>query len=111
MSEWKSIKSESDLQDILLKSETKPQVIFKDSLSCGISAHAKDRLEDGSHLFDGKADFNYLDLLRYRSISNLIATTLKVTHQSPQIIVVKNRQPVYHSSHYSIDPEKIVSNL
>jgi len=111
MMNWKEIKTENDLEAILEKSETKPQVIFKDSISCGISAHAKERLEENSHLIEAKSDFNYLNLLRYRGISNLIASTFKITHQSPQVIVVKNRQAVYHSSHYSIDAQKIADKL
>ena len=77
MKEWKEITSEKDVQEIIAASETRPQVIFKHSVSCGISAFAKEKLEDGSHQIVAKADFNYLNLLRYRSISNLIASALK----------------------------------
>jgi bacillithiol system protein YtxJ len=111
MKEWKEITSEKDVQEIITASETRPQVIFKHSISCGISAFAKEKLEDGSHLIVAKADFNYLNLLRYRSISNLIASALKITHQSPQVIVLKNKEVVYHSSHHSIDSDKIVEKL
>jgi len=107
MQNWKNITSAEDLDRIITASETKPQIIFKDSTTCGISAHAKERLKDGYALIEDKADFHHLDLLSFRSISNLIAQTLQVTHQSPQIIVLKDRKVVYTSSHHAISPAEI----
>lgn len=111
MNNWKEISSEKDVEDIVEASVLKPQIIFKDSISCGISAFAKERLINGSDKLTGIADFNYLDLLRYRSVSNYIAQSMKVTHQSPQIIVLKNKKVIYTSSHHSIEPEKIIQHL
>ena len=89
----------------------KPQVIFKDSVTCGISAFAKERLIDSFGLIESEADFNYLDLLSYRSISNFITTTLGVIHQSPQIIVLIDGKVVYRDSHHSIDARKIAEKI
>jgi len=102
MKDWKDVRTEADFHKIVEESAIKPQIIFKDSITCGISAHAKERLKDGYSLIEGKADFNYLDLLSYRPISNLIAKELMVTHQSPQIIVLKDKKVVYTSSHHAI---------
>lgn len=107
MNNWKNITSEEDLTAILNASELKPQIIFKDSTTCGISAYAKERLQEGSDLLTKTADFNYLDLLNYRSVSNFIAKELNVIHQSPQIIVIKNKKVVYRDSHHSIQTDKI----
>ena len=111
MENWKNITTENDVQSIIEASLIKPQIIFKDSVTCGISAYAKERLELGSDLLTETADFNYLDLLTYRAVSNFIAKELNVIHQSPQIIVVKNRTVVYKDSHHSIEPKKIKINL
>ena len=108
MKNWKNITTEEDVNKILEASEVKPQIIFKDSVSCGISAYAKERLIEGLELMTKTADFNYLDLLNYRSISNLIAKELNVIHQSPQIIVIKNRKVVFRDSHHSIQTDKIL---
>lgn len=111
MKDWKALKSEEDFYNILAYSAGKPQIIFKDSTTCGISAHAKERLKEGYSLIEGKADFHYLDLLTFRPVSNLIAQVLRVTHQSPQIIVLKNREVVYTSSHHAINPAVIAKYL
>ena len=50
MKNWKNISTEEDVNKILEASEDKPQIIFKDSISCGISAYAKERLTDGNDL-------------------------------------------------------------
>lgn len=111
MKNWKNITSEEDVLKIMDASEHKTQIIFKDSHSCGISAYAKERLADGSSLLEEKSEFNYLDLLHYRTVSNFISTKLEITHQSPQIIVIKDKKVVYRDSHHSIQTEKILKYL
>ena len=108
---WKIIQTEQDVLNIIEQSEIKPQVIFKDSISCGISAFAKDRLISGNNLIDSIADFNYLDLLSYRSVSNFIASKLEVIHQSPQIIIIIDKKVVFRDSHHSIEPKKIAEKI
>jgi bacillithiol system protein YtxJ len=111
MKNWSPITTTQDVLNIIENSVEKPQIIFKDSVTCGISAYAKERLVSGNDLLIAKADFNYLDLLSYRSVSNFIADELNVIHQSPQIIVLKNKEVVYRVSHHSIRPEEIAKWL
>ncbi|MFK7049106.1 MULTISPECIES: bacillithiol system redox-active protein YtxJ [Flavobacterium] len=108
---WHSIKTEREVLDIIEKSYHKPQVIFKDSVTCGISAFAKERLTNGFNLIENICDFNYLDLLAYRSVSNFIATTLDVIHQSPQIIVLIDGKVIYRDSHHTIEAQKIADKI
>jgi bacillithiol system protein YtxJ len=111
MDNWKHITDISMLNTILEASTEYPQIIFKDSVTCGISAYAKSRLIDGNHLMADKAEFHYLDLLKYRPISNHIAELFNVYHQSPQILVVKNKEVVYTSTHHSIHAQEIAKYL
>jgi bacillithiol system protein YtxJ len=111
MKEWNDVKTATDFYKIVEDSAHETQIIFKDSTSCGISAHAKDRLKNGFAHIEGKAAFHYLDLKTYRMVSNLIAEELQVTHQSPQIIVLKNNKVAYTSSHQAIDPVSISEHL
>lgn len=111
MKNWNPITTEQQVKDIVEKSNEKTQIIFKDSVTCGISAYAKERLVSGNDLLIAKADFNYLDLLSYLSVSNFIADELNVIHQSPQIIVLKDGEVVYRVSHHSIQAEEIAKYL
>jgi len=56
-------------------------------------------------------DFYYLDLLTYRPISNEIAEKFSVTHQSPQILVIKNGNAVFNNSHHSISADSLKEGL
>lgn len=111
MKNWKNIITETDVDAIIEKSTERTQIIFKDSVTCGISAFAKERLQLGNHFLENKADFHYLDLLQFRAVSNYIASTLNVIHQSPQIIVLKNKVVVYKAAHHTIMPETISQHL
>lgn len=44
----------------------------------------------------------FLDLIAHRNVSNAIAADLDVFHQSPQLILVKDKKSLYDASHGSI---------
>jgi bacillithiol system protein YtxJ len=103
---WKEFFDESGLEVIKKLSLEKPQVIFKHSTRCSISSMAKSRLERATTP-DG-IDFNYLDLIAHRNISNKIASDFNVEHASPQILIIKNGECVYDESHNAISMDEIV---
>ena len=100
---WENLISESQFSE-LVKSEN-VFAVFKHSTRCSISSMAKNRVEREWNL-----DFPiyYLDLIKYRSISNLIAAKSGVEHQSPQLIVFQNGLPVYDASHSGIAVSEIL---
>ncbi len=102
---WIELKSNNQIKEIIEKSKAKPQVIFKHSTRCSISAMAKGRLERS--LAPGNADFYFLDLITYRNISNQVSSEFDVYHESPQILVIKNGECVYDESHGSITMDEI----
>jgi bacillithiol system protein YtxJ len=53
----------------------------------------------------------FLDLLNYRDISNSIAQTYSVKHESPQVLLIKNARCVYSASHAEVNPETILAHL
>ena len=99
--DWTVLSDENELDEIIKRSESKPQVIFKHSIRCTISSVAKGRLER-SRVPPG-ADFNYLDLINYRNISNKIAQVFDIHHESPQILVIKKGICTYDESHMGIN--------
>lgn len=90
------------LNDLLLldaidqASQEQPQVLFKHSTRCNISADAYDELEQAD------AEVYYLDLLRYRDISDEIARRYEVRHQSPQVLVISKGVCIFNESHWRI---------
>jgi bacillithiol system protein YtxJ len=105
---WINLQTEEQLNDIIKKSKEAPQVIFKHSTRCSVSSMAKNRLDKKENP-DG-LDFYYLDLIKFRGISNKIATDFNVTHKSPQVIIIKDGLSVYDESHSGISMDDILSH-
>ena len=85
----------------------RPIVLFKHSTRCSISRFALREFDNAYHFTDAQMEWYLLDLLNYREISNEIASRYGVTHQSPQILVIKNGKVVYTASHDAIDAEDL----
>jgi bacillithiol system protein YtxJ len=102
---WIPLVEEEQLSTIGEKSKQIPQVIFKHSTRCSISSVAKSRLEKGTP--PANIDFYYLDLITYRKLSEAVAQTFKVYHESPQILLISNGECVYDESHMGINMREI----
>ena len=105
---WIHLTDEEQLKQVVTKSQQRPQVIFKHSTRCSISAVALQRLQKVDQPND--IDFYFVDLLSYRQISSKIATVFKVDHQSPQILLIKDGECIYEESHMSISMDEIVDH-
>ena len=103
---WIDLADEQQLEQLKEQSKQQPVVIFKHSTRCSISSMAKNRLERETPA-DG-LPFYYLDLIRYRPLSNKIATDFNVHHESPQILIIKNGECTYEDSHNGINMQDIL---
>ncbi len=106
---WIALNSIQQLAEIKELSKTRPQVIFKHSTRCSISSMAKSRLERNEQ--PEKGDFYFLDLIKYRSLSDKIAEDFHVNHESPQILLIKNTECVYAESHSGIQMDEIAEQI
>ena len=106
---WIPLTEEQQLAQITEQSKQQPVVIFKHSTRCSISSMAKSRL-DREQAPDGAA-FYYLDLIKYRGLSNKIASDFHVHHESPQILIIKNGECTYDESHNGISMEDIAQQV
>ena len=97
--DWNSLTTIEQFNDIVEKSRVRTQAIFKHSTRCGISSGVLKQFEKKSV---ENIDFHYLDLLKYREISDKISSRFNVVHQSPQLLVIKNGVVVAHDAHYDI---------
>ena len=109
--DWKVLRDENELEEIVKKSEARPQVIFKHSTRCSISRTTLDRLERNWKEEFPNTKYYFLDLLSYREISNAIVARLEVEHQSPQVLIVRNGKSVFDRSHFEIEYEQIKAAL
>ncbi|WP_400193158.1 bacillithiol system redox-active protein YtxJ [Hymenobacter sp. B81] len=110
--QWIPLTQPEQLTDIVRESAEQPVVIFKHSTSCSISAMAKTRLERQWPDADlGQVKTYYLDLLRYRPISNEIAQQFDVRHESPQLLLIRDGNCHYSASHMNIQLGEIRRQL
>lgn len=93
------------LDALIAASVERPVFIFKHSDTCGISAHILEQLND----IDG--DINILVVQHDRDVSNAVVDRLGIRHASPQAFVLKGGKPIYHATHYGIDPDEIAKHL
>ena len=108
---WSNLTEENQIAEIIALSNSIPVYIFKHSTTCGISAQAKENLEISFKNTDKPFLLYYLDLLKYRSISNEVASKLNVHHQSPQLILVHNGEVAFTTSHYKIKTNILEDSL
>lgn len=104
---WHDLQTELDLHQLEDESKEKVVVIFKHSTRCGISRMAKRQFESEYSYEEEKVKLYYLDLIAHRDLSNEIAEKFEVFHESPQLLILKDKNVVYHTSHSAINAGKI----
>ncbi len=75
-------------------------LLFKNSTTCPISAQAFEEFQKFSE--DNTQEVYYLNVQESRPLSNEIADSFNVKHQSPQALVFNGNEVVWHDSHWRI---------
>lgn len=101
--DWEHLEDPDQLEKIKEESAEKDILIFKYSTRCSVSGMALNRLDrswNGDEMKQVKTYF--LDLISYRNISNAIEDIFDVRHESPQVLLIRNGESIYNSSHMGI---------
>lgn len=107
--DWITLDKPEQLHEI--KAQPGYSIIFKHSTRCSISMMAKRRFEmDGDEL-PKEVPTYFLDLIRYRDISNQIAQDFQVHHESPQLLLIKNGECILDQSHGSISVDEALTMI
>jgi len=89
-----------DIDGTLELSSEKPVMILKHSTRCPISFAVRQEFETYAEGAAGRGiDCRVVLVVENRALSQDIAARLGVRHQSPQAILLKNGQAVWHDSH------------
>ena len=112
---WNNLISDDNLLEAINISETKPVLIFKYSTRCSISHRVFDTFEmqwaaDEANNEEKIVPF-FLDLIKYRSLSNEIARKFNVVHESPQVLVIKEGKCIYAESHGYVSLDEILKSI
>ncbi len=107
---WYILNTIAGVEEIKARSHEMPCLIFKHSTTCSISHIAKSRLER-DWCFDETIAPYYLDLKNFREVSNYLATTFDVYHESPQVLLIRNGECSYDASHMDITVQELSETL
>jgi len=108
MSKWREITTIEEWNQVKKQSSEKPVLLLKHSTRCPVSANALREFEAyiDEHP-DNQLDYVLVKVIESRPVSNQIAEDLGVQHASPQIFLIKDQAPYWHTSHWSITTEHI----
>jgi bacillithiol system protein YtxJ len=99
------------LNDLLAGTSERPALIFKHSLSCGTSAMAMEEMTDLVAAGPLDAEFALVRVQAARAVSDAIATRLKVRHESPQVLLVRDGQVVWSATHWNVTARSVQAAL
>ncbi|MGD6967887.1 bacillithiol system redox-active protein YtxJ [Rossellomorea vietnamensis] len=89
--------------------EEKDKFFFmKHSLTCPVSGSAFDEYQKFANDTDEQEAY-YLAVQDSRDLSNHIAETFGIKHESPQAFLFKNGKPVWNQSHWKITSKELAS--
>jgi bacillithiol system protein YtxJ len=100
---------EAGFEALLGTSAGRPQLIFKHSLTCPLSATAYRQLLSYLEVADGSTDHWLVRVQRNGGVSRLVEQRLGVRHESPQAILVRDGRAVWDASHFAITAEALGS--
>jgi bacillithiol system protein YtxJ len=108
---WKKLKTQEELENLIENSHRVPSVIYKHSSRCGSSFIVKKRLEHDWVFGEGDVDIYFLDLVEHRDVSDEVSRVFRVRHESPQILVIRDGESVYDTSHGGVSVKSIKKAL
>jgi bacillithiol system protein YtxJ len=95
-----TISNSESFDELLRRSNERPVIIFKHSIACSISAAAyreMARLEDVA----------LVEVQNARELSNEIERRTGISHESPQVLIIRNGKVVWEATHWQVKASKV----
>jgi bacillithiol system protein YtxJ len=106
---FRPLVTSSDWSDALEASDDGPVVVFKHSAACPTSARANREMMQ----FADERDVPVYRVVvqESRPVSDTIEDETGVRHETPQVLVLRNRAPVFDASHYDVNADRVHNAL
>ena len=78
-------------------------IVYKHSTTCGISATAAKEVR----AMETELPIYWVNVREQRDLSNWVAETYDVTHESPQLILIRDGKPEKVWSHYEVNRSNV----
>jgi bacillithiol system protein YtxJ len=106
---WTSLDTAEQINAI--KQQQGYSLIFKHSTRCSISMMAKRRFEMDMDKLPADMPLYFLDLIKHRDLSALVAQDFAVHHESPQMLLIKDGDCILDQSHGGISVDETLEVL
>lgn len=100
MNKFHRIRTEQEYQEAAERSTRQPVILYKHSNLCDLCFLAQAELEMLNE--EGDPPIYQVVVQEARPLSNSIEATLGIRHESPQVILLYDRKPVFHASHRAV---------
>ena len=107
MTPLNSIADLAALEAAIAESRERPVLLFKHSRTCGISCEAYEQLH--AHISESTVDAAYklITVQTHRRVADEVTSRLGVRHESPQAILLRGGNVVWHGSHFRITADQL----
>lgn len=102
---FQALASKADWDEVQSRSEEQPVLVFKHSNACPVSGNADQEMQQLAEEDD--VPVYKLVVQESRALSDRIADTLGVGHETPQAILLEKRAPAFHTSHFDVTAETL----
>ena len=85
-------------------------ILFKHNTTCPISAMAHEQMTDFEQRHPD-ARVNLIDIHANRALSDSIEERTGITHESPQVLLIRQGKPVFHQSRMEIRAADLEQHL
>lgn len=100
-----SLSSTNDWAKARSHSEDRPILVFKHSSACPVSGKANREMQELAEADD--LPIYKLVVQESREVSDDIANTLNIRHETPQAILLDGGDPVFTTSHFDVTAETL----
>jgi bacillithiol system protein YtxJ len=90
------------LDAAVAESFERPVLLFKHSLTCGMSAHANDEVRAFLAGAENTPVCGLIVVQHARPVSNAVVERFGIRHESPQALVLRDGRVVWHASHWRV---------
>src|SRR5262245_54157320 len=106
---WIHLTDEDQLQKIVVRSQEKPQIVFKYSSCCPLSETIFQGLQ--KNRCPQQVDFHFLDLTDHADIAEKVSSIFQVSDLAPQILIIKDGECIFSESDAEICLEQIMEHV
>lgn len=90
-----------ELDELLSHSAERPVILFKHSNTCGVSARAYREMAKVEEFV------GVITVQKARSLSNEIEKRFELTHETPQVLIVRSGKIEWSASHFEITADAV----